>query len=60
MHAGVVRSGLAGHSLALTLLSDVTKVGALPSRRVVLHGDRQYYGPLGLPLRTIQLRLGLI
>jgi len=28
----------------------VIKVGALPSRRVVLHADQRYYDPIGLPL----------
>ena len=65
---GVVRSGLAGHSLALTRSISMTTAGTLPSSRVMPHGLRrlglrlgvQYYGPLGLPLRTAQLRLGLI
>ena len=26
------------------------KVGALPSRRVMLHADQRYYDPIGLPL----------
>src|SRR6185369_8814009 len=58
--AGVIRSGLAGHSLALTCSVGVTTAGILPSRRVVLHGVRslgsrlalRYYDPLGLPLRS--------
>lgn len=65
---GVVRSGLAGHSLALTRSISMTTAGTLPSSRVMPHGLRrlglrlgmQYYDPLGLPLRTAQLRLGLI
>lgn len=31
-----------GHALARTSVSSVTKVGVLPSRRVVLHTDRRY------------------
>ena len=65
---GVVRSGLAGHSLALTRSSNMTTAGTLPSSRVMPHGLRghglrrtqRYYDPLGLPLRTPRLRLGLI
>jgi hypothetical protein len=63
---GVVRSGLAGHSLALTRYLSMTTAGTLPSSRVMPHGLRrdlrpvQYYDPLGLPLRTARLRLGLI
>ena len=66
--AGVVRSGLAGHSLALTRSISMTTAGTLPSSRVLPHGLRRcglrltvrYYDPLGLPLRTARLRLGLI
>ncbi len=65
---GVLRSGLAGQSLALTRNLSMTIVGTLPSSRVMPHGLRrlgsrlavQYYDPLGLPLRTTRLRLGLI
>mgnify|MGYP006339759885 CR=1 FL=1 len=65
---GVVRSGLAGHSLALTRSISMTTARTLPSSRVMPHGLRRcglrptvrYYDPLGLPLRTIRLRLGLI
>src|SRR5512137_2905026 len=63
---GVVRSGLAGHSLALTRYLSMTTAGTLPSSRVMPHGLRrglrpvQYCDPLGLPLRTARLRLGLI
>ena len=32
----------------------------LPSRRVVRRDDRQYLGPLGIPLRTARLRLRLM
>ena len=38
--AGVVRSGLAGHSLALTRSSIMTTAGTLPSSRVMPHGLR--------------------
>src|SRR5690606_13095304 len=66
--AGVVRSGLAGHSLALTRFVDMTTPGTLPFRRVVRHDvrardsrlSRRYYDPLGLPLRSVRLRLRLI
>ena len=34
----------------LTLADSMIKVRALPSRRVLLHADQRYYGPLGLPL----------
>jgi hypothetical protein len=30
----------------------VIKVGALPSRRVMLHADQRYYDSVGLPLRS--------
>src|SRR5204862_383895 len=59
---GVVRHGLAGHSLALTRSISMTTAGTLPSSRVLPHGLRrgsrpvQYYDPLGLPLRTPRLR----
>src|SRR5690606_21518516 len=66
--AGVVRTGPAGHSLALTCSVSVTTAGTLPSRRVVLHDVRvrgehpglRYYDPLGLPLGRGRLRLRLI
>ena len=65
---GVLRSGLAGQSLTLTCCLSMTTAGTLPSSRVMPHGLRgsglrlahRYYDPLGLPLRTAQLRLGLI
>jgi hypothetical protein len=38
----------------------MTKVGALPSCRVVLPGDLWYYGPLGLPLPSARFRHRLI
>ena len=66
--AGVLRSGLAGQSLTLTRYLSMTTAGTLPSSRVMPHGLResglrlaqQYYDPLGLPLHTSRLRLGLI
>jgi len=66
--AGVVRSGHAGHSLALTHFDDTTTPGTLPSRRVLPHGVRsrssrsalRYLGPLGLPLHSDRFRLRLI
>src|SRR5580693_3154747 len=57
---GVVGTGLAGHALALTSAYDVTTAGTLPSRRVVRRGDRRYYDPLGLPLRSARFHLRLI
>ncbi len=39
-----------GHVLTLAPYTGAIKVRALRSRRVVLHADRHYYGPLGLPL----------
>ena len=32
---------------------------ALPSRRVMLHADQRYYGPLGLPLPSAAFTIGL-
>ena len=58
--AGVVRTGLAGHSLARTCIASMTTAGTLRSGRVVRRGHRHYYGPLGLPLRGARLRLRLI
>jgi len=66
--AGVVRSGLAGHSRALTRSDDTTAAGTRPSRRVLPHGVRsrsprpglRYPGPLGLPLHSGRVRLRLI
>ena len=49
---GVVGPGGPGHALALTSISGVTEVGALPSRRVP-PGDQRYYGPVGLPLPSV-------
>lgn len=48
---GVVGPGSPGHALALTSVSDVTKVGALPwcSGRCA---HPRYYDPVGLPLRS--------
>jgi len=39
---GVVRSGLAGHSLALTRSISMTTAGTLPSSRVMPHGLRRF------------------
>jgi hypothetical protein len=58
--SGVGGTGRAGHALTRTHSTDKTRVGALPSHRVVRRGDQQYYDPLGLPLHTARLRLGLI
>jgi len=58
--AGVVGPGGPGHALASTSVISVTKVGALPSRRVVLHADRRYYDPVGLPLPSARLHDRLI
>src|SRR2546426_12298012 len=56
---GVIGPGGPGHALALTPISSVTEVGALPSRRVP-HGDPRYYDPVGLPLRSARLHHWLI
>jgi hypothetical protein len=48
--AGGIGPGCPGHALALTSAGSMIKVRALPSRRVMLHADQRYYGPLGLPL----------
>lgn len=48
------------HSLTLTSIRDLTKVGPLPSRGVLVHRDHQYYEPLGLPSGTVTLHLRLI
>jgi len=47
---GVVGPGGPGHALVLTTVTNVIKVRALPSRRVMLHADQRYYDPIGLPL----------
>ena len=39
----------------LTRFARVIKVGALPSRRVMLHADQRYYDPIGLPLPSKEL-----
>ena len=59
MAAGVL-DRTPGHALALTHFDRVTKVGALPSRRVMLHADQRYYDPLGLPLRSARFHHRLI
>src|SRR5215211_3209745 len=56
---GVVGPGGPGHALALTSSTSVTEVGALPSHRVP-PGDRRYYDPVGLPLRSPRLHHRLI
>ena len=43
----------------LTLARSAIKVRALPSRRVMLHADQRYYGPLGLPLPSAAFTIGL-
>jgi len=58
--SGVIGTGPAGHALARNPLIDETRAGVLPSRRIVRCDDRQYYDPLGLPLRTTRLRHRLI
>jgi len=57
---GVVGTGPAGHALARPSAFDLTTAGTLPSDRVMPRGHRQYFGPLGLPLRSGRLRLWLI
>src|SRR5258708_19725361 len=56
---GVVGRGGPRHALALTSISGVTEVGALPwcSRRRV---SPKYYDPVGLPLRSARLHHRLI
>src|SRR2546422_8962955 len=56
---GVLGPGGPGHALALTPISSVTEVGALPSRRVP-HAPPRYYDPVGLPLRSARLHHWLI
>jgi hypothetical protein len=58
--AGVVGTGPAGHALARACSSDIAPAGTLRSARVMLHGPRHYYGPLGLPLRRARFRRWLI
>ena len=48
-----------GHALALTHSARMIKVGALPSRRVMLHADQRYYDPIGLPLPSKDFTIGL-
>jgi hypothetical protein len=45
---------------ARTSLATTTEVRALRSRRVLLHADPHYYGPLGLPLPSARLHHRLI
>jgi hypothetical protein len=49
-----------GARIALTSSARAIKARALRSRRVVLHADPHYYGPLGLPLTSARLRTRLI
>ena len=62
--AGTSPVGVVGtlgvHALARSFSVDTTTPGTPPSGRVVLHGHRRCIGPLGLPLRSARLRLGLI
>ena len=65
---GALRHGLSGQSLRLTRSFSMTTAGTLRSNRVMPRGllrcslcrPVQYYDPLGLPLRTPRLRLGLV
>jgi hypothetical protein len=57
---GVVGTGPAGHALARPCSSDLAPAGTLRSARVVRHGPRHYYGPLGRPLRRTRFRHRLI
>ena len=57
--AGVVGPSHPGHALTLTHFARVIKVGALPSRRVMLHADQRYYDPVGLPLPSKDFTIGL-
>jgi hypothetical protein len=58
--AGVIGTGLAGHALARPCAFDLTTAGALPSDRVVRRDPRQYYDPLGRPLRRARFHRRLI
>jgi len=53
--AGGIGPGRPGHALPLTLAESMIKARALPSRRVPLHADHRYHGPLGLPLPSRRL-----
>ena len=58
---GVVGPSLMpSHTLTLTSAFGLTNAGVLPSVRVLLRSFPRYYNPLGLPLHTARLRLGLI
>ncbi len=50
---GVVEPSGPGHALALTSISGVIEVGALPA-------TRQYYDPVGLPLRSARFHHWLL
>ena len=58
--SGVVGPSHPGPALTLTSATSVTKVGALPSRRVLLHADHRYYDPVGLPLHSARFHHRLI
>lgn len=55
-----VGPGRPSHALALTSATDVIKVRALSSRRVVLHAGQRYYAPLEPPLPSGRLHHRLI
>ena len=58
---GVVGPSLMpSHTLTLTSAFGLTNAGVFPSVRVLLRSFPRYYNPLGLPLQTARLRLGLI
>ena len=57
---GVIGLGLAGHALMRARFANLTTPGTLRSDRVVRHGPRRYYDPLGLPLHSTGFRLRLI
>src|SRR3989442_14066692 len=56
----VVGPGGPGHAFARASVSSLTKVGALPSGRVLLHAPCRYYDPVGLPLRSARFHHRLI
>jgi hypothetical protein len=49
-----------GHALTRSSSFDAVTVGVLPSTDVLMRRYRQYYDPLGLPLRSARFRLRLI
>ena len=58
--AGGDGPGGPGHALTRDTAASVTKVGALPSRRVVLHAGQRYYDPVGPPLPSARFHHRLI